>query len=228
MARIPDPRAPRAPHLRLLPAGLPPLPVVVPLLRPDQPVTPADDALLTSLARRARGGDLAARDLLWTAFAPRLEPAILRCARVTWGSAWVRRNGRPWDLEDMRQEAWRVFAELTAGWNGEGSVVPYVTAYFPWRLRNAMRRLGPPRRAVPLRIAAEPVSEYLTPRDVEASELLTRLAAALDPTDAEVLRLRRQGARFGEIAGSLGVSRRTVSRRWARIRRVAREVLGEL
>jgi hypothetical protein len=95
-------------RLRLLPAASSqPLPAVVPLLRPNHPVTPAQDALLTALARRARDGDEPARDLLWRAFAPALEPALLRCGRMAWRvqAGWVRRDGRPWELEDLRQEA---------------------------------------------------------------------------------------------------------------------------
>ena len=70
-------------HLRLLPHLAPgtvaPLPRVVPLLRPDQPITPAQDTLLTNLGKRARLGDDAARELIWRAFAERLEPVILGC-----------------------------------------------------------------------------------------------------------------------------------------------------
>ncbi len=228
MARTNDPQEPQPRFLRLLPpvTRSAPLPVVVPLLQPDQRVTPAQDALLTRLARRAREGDRDARELLWRALAPRLEPALLRCGRIAWQAAWVRRDGRPWELDDLRQEAWLVFAELADGWNGEDSFVPYATAYFPWRLRSAMRRLGPPRRAVPVHLAGAPVAECQGLLDVETAELLTAIAAELSPADADVLQMRAgEGAGFADIACRLGVSRRTVFRRWARIRRMAQQLL---
>lgn len=214
----------RAPHVRLLPRLSPqvvrPLPPVVPLLWPNQTVTPAQDALLTTLAQRARLGDDVSRDLLWRAFAARLEPALLTVGRMTWHTSWARRNGRPWELDDLHQEAWLVFVELVLRWDGEGSFVPYLTAYFPWRLRNAMRRIAPPRRA-----AAPPRIEE---PDTAALALLDAIEAKLSPAEQAVLRLRLQeNAGICEIARRLGINRRTVSRRWARICRVAREVTGD-
>jgi RNA polymerase sigma factor (sigma-70 family) len=223
------PRRTRPPHLRLLPGGLPPLPAAVPILRPGEDVTPAQDALLTGLAHRARRGDVAARDLLWLALAPKLEPSSRRCERLAWRMGWARRDGRPWEMEDLRQEAWLVFVALIDAWPGEGSFVPYAVAHFPWRLKNAMRRLGPPRgRVVLVSRPAEAAAECAELGQVEAEELRTTLLAALSPADAAVLRLRVElGASWGDVACQLGVSRRTVARRWARIRRVTRELLRE-
>jgi RNA polymerase sigma factor (sigma-70 family) len=230
MARTNDPQAPRPRHLRLLPHDPPvaarPLPAVVPLLQPDQPVTPAQEALLTSLARQARLGDRQARDLLWSAFAPRLEPALRRSGRIAWLPGWARRDDLPWELDDLRQEAWLVFSELAAGWDGEGSFVPYVTAYFPWRLRCAMRRLGPTRRSVPLFVAAGIAVECDGLFEAEGEALLAPIAAALSPADAIVLQCRvTEDMSLGEIARELGVSRRTVIRRWTRVRRITRRFL---
>lgn len=230
MARTNDPRKPHPPHLRLLapPVGPRVLPPVVPLLRPDQPVSPAQERLLTALARRARRGDQDAHDLLWRAFGPRLEPALRRCGGLTWQRNWVRRDGRPWELEDLRQEAWLVFSELIDGWNEEDSFAGYITAFFPWRLRDAIRRLEPPRRSVPLAYAARVAAERSEVRDAECDELLTRLAASLPPHDAALLRMRvAEGATVADIACRLGVSRKTVTRRWSRIRRTLCELLGD-
>ena len=229
MARTNDPRNPHPSHLRLLapPARMPVLPPVIPLLRPDQPVPPAQEAMLGSLARRARRGDAEARDLLWRAFGPRLEPALRHCGRMTWRANWARRNGRPWELDDLRQEAWLVFADLVDGWDEEASFVRYVTAYFSWRLRDAIRRLEPPRRTVPLSYAAR-ISTDGGLGDAARDELVDTLAAALRPEDAGLLRMRvAEGASEADIACRLGVSRRTVARRWSRVRRIVRTLLVE-
>jgi RNA polymerase sigma factor (sigma-70 family) len=231
MARTSDPREPHARRLYLVPnqqVSVPPLPPVVPLLRPNQLATPAQDALLSGIARRARLGDRAARDLLWRAFAPRLQPIMVRCGRMAWQREWVRRDNRPWDLEDLRQEGWLVFVELTTAWDGEGSFISYVTAYFPWRLRDAMRRIGPTRRTRPLSYVARRLAECRELLDVEGEELLTPVMAALSPADAMVLRMRvMEHLSLQEIARQLGVNRRTVTRRWARICDVARGILRD-
>jgi RNA polymerase sigma factor (sigma-70 family) len=230
MARTNDPRRPHLSHLRLLPPSVaaPPLPSVVPLLSPERPVSPTQDAVLTALARRARHGDRDARELLWRAFSPMLEPVLRRSGRMTWRPAWARRDGRPWELDDVRQEAWLVFSDLVDAWSGDGSFIPYVTAYFSWRLHAAMRRLEPPRRSVPLSYASRVVDNVRRLDGVEDAELLAAMAAALPPPDADLLRLRvAEGASVADIACRLGVSRRTIARRWKRIQRVARALLDQ-
>jgi RNA polymerase sigma factor (sigma-70 family) len=228
MDRSSDSRKAGSPRLYVLPAPQPPLPAAVPVLRPDALATPAEEALLTGIARRAKRGDRAARDLLWRAFAPRLEAALRRCGRMAWRHGWTRRDGCPWELDDLRQEGWRVFAELIADWNGEGSIVPYLTAYLPWRLQNAMRRLGPPRFRPLTAPTVEPVAECRELLDAEAEALLAEILAALSPEEEAVLALRLwEGATLGEVSRRLGVPRRTLNRRWERIRQVTRQVLEE-
>lgn len=224
-------RSPRPAHLQLVPPApaaspWPPLPFMVPLLRPDQVTTPTEDALFTMLAQRAQRGDSAASHLLWRAFADRLEPVIHGCARVTWQQTWPRRDGRPWGMEDVRQEAFVVFCDLTASWDGAGAYVPYITAHFAWRLRTAVRRLGP-QRQMALRTLPEatPAASHEL-LDVERQALLAAMSARLSPVDATVLDLHvREGLSLGEIAERLGEHRRTVTRRWQRVRAVAYEVL---
>ncbi len=231
MPRPNDPQLPKPRHLRLLPPPPPvstrALPVVVPLLRPDQPVTPGEETLLADIARQARHGDAMARDLLWRSFEARLEPALYRCGRMTWQRGWARRNGRPWELDDLRQEAWLVFSDLVMEWSGEGAFAPYVTHCFPLRLRRAIRVLGPLRRAVSLPVVPddEPDPEGGDMRVEEDDELLAAVQAALSPRDALVLQMRiTEEISLSEIARHLGVSRRTMVRQWVRIRRVARAV----
>jgi len=200
------------------------------LLRPDLPVTPAEETLLADIARQARLGDARARDLLWRSFEARLEPVLIRCGRMTWQREWARRNGRPWELDDLRQEAWLVFSDLVMAWNGEGAFAPYVIHCFPWRLRAAIRALGPMRRTVPMPVMMDdaPDPEGGNMPGGEEEELLTAVRAALSPRDALVLQMRiAEEISLSEIARRLSVSRRTMVRQWARIRRVARVVLGD-
>ena len=201
----------------------PPLPVMVPLLHPDQAITPRQEALITMLAKRARQGDGSANQLLWRAFEARLESALSGCTHATQQSGWPQRDGRPWVQEDLRQEAFLVFSDLTATWEGTESYVAYITSHFAWRLRMALRRLGPQRQSAPpdLPVACR---EML---DAEYHALLEAVAARLSPADAVVLDLAvREGRGLADIAEQLGANQRTITRRWQRICRVAQEVLS--
>jgi DNA-directed RNA polymerase specialized sigma24 family protein len=200
---------------------------MVPLLHPDEGITPNQEALITMLARRARQGDQAANQLLWRAFEARLEPAVGGCARTLQQHTWPQRDGRPWGQEDLRQEAFLVFSDLTATWAGAESYAAYITAHFAWRLRMAARRLGPQRTAAQ---HAEPPALPAMCREMldgEYRALLDAIAARLSPADAMVLDLYvREGRELGDIAHQLGVHQRTITRRWQRICRVAHEVLS--
>jgi len=199
------------------------LPVMVPLLHPEERITPRQEALITMLALRARQGDGAASQLLWRAFEARLEPAVEGCARATQQRTWPQRDGQPWAQEDLRQEAFLVFSDLTATWEGTESYAAYITAHFAWRLRMAARRLGPQRPATLTGLPAM-CHELL---DAEYQALLEAIAARLSPADAVVLDLCvREGRGLDDIANQLGVHQRTITRRWQRICRVAHEVLS--
>ena len=224
----------RPAHLRMAPPepeaapahDWPPLPVMVPLLHPDQTLTPTQEALVTTLAQRARQGDQGASQLLWRAFEARLEPAVSGCARATWQGAWPQRDGRPWAQEDLRQEAFLVFSDLTAAWEGTESYVSYITAHFAWRLRMAVRRLGPQRQPAPHATLPDLPTACREMLDAEYRALLEVVAASLSPADAVVLDLAvREGRGLADIAEQLGVPQRTIARRWQRICRVAYEVL---
>ncbi len=205
----------------------PPLPVMVPLLHPDEGITPKQEALITMLAQRARQGDQAANQLLWRACEARLEPAVGGCARAAWQSTLPQRDGRPWVQEDLRQEAFLVFSDLTAAWEGTESYVAYLMAHFAWRLRMAARRLGPQRHPAPPAVVPDLTSVCRELLDTEYRALLEAIAARLSPADAVVLDLYvREGRGLDDIADQLGVQQRTITRRWQRICRVAHEVLA--
>jgi DNA-directed RNA polymerase specialized sigma24 family protein len=203
------------------------LPVMVPLLHPEEAITPRQEALITMLAQRARQGDGAANQLLWRAFEARLEPVVSSCAHATRQGAWPQRDGRPWVREDLRQEAFLVFSDLTATWEGTESYVSYLTAHFAWRLRMAARRLGPQRQPALHAVVPDLPAVCRVLHDAEYRALLEAITARLSPADAVVLDLRvREGRGLGDIAHQLGVQQRTITRRWQRICRVAHEVLS--
>ena len=204
----------------------PPLPVMVPLLHPDQSITPRQEALMTMLAQRARQGDQATTQLLWRAFEACLEPALHSCTRTTQQSTGPHRDGQPWVQEDVRQEAFLVFSDLTATWEGTESYVPYITAHFAWRLRMAARRLGPQRHTAAPADMPDLPAMHRELREAEYRTLVETVAAHLSPADAMVLDLRvREGHELADIARQLGVPQRTIVSRWQRICAVARAVL---
>lgn len=207
-----------------------PVPVpaaVAPVLGADDPLGPEVERRLTALAHLARGGDRAARDTLFLALGPKIDRMLGRCRGLAWSSAGPRRDGRPWELEDLGQQAYIAFVDLLALWSGEGAVGPYLLAHLPWRLRNAWRELAAPRRrGAPFAPAA---AELLIDGSAAADEavvLLEAWAAGFPPLDGAILLLRfRDGATAAEIAAALGLQRRTLDRRWRRLRgRLRREL----
>ncbi len=185
-----------------LAAGLQPIAV-------DAQITPELDRTVSALARAARAGDLDARNALYSV----LEGKIRRFVRRYRGGSWA--GHRSWDDDDLAQEAFLVFVDLVTEWTGEGSFTPYFLAYFPWRLRDAVRRLNGAR---PFGQVAWPAHDLLsdgTAATGAAIALLESLAAGLPATSRAILLWHvRDGERFGAIATRLGISRRTVHRHW--------------
>lgn len=93
-------------------------------------------AAIHELALKAKANDIAARDCLWNALAPRLD----RVSRVLkpWPNS-AQMTGI-WDRDDVRQESWIVFADLINAWDGTVNFVPYLLARFAWRLRDRILR----------------------------------------------------------------------------------------
>ncbi len=190
-------------------------PPLVPLLTATEELTPALDALLTTIARRARAGDLAARNALYFALEAKIARFVRRYRYAPWSD-----DGR-WDADDVGQEAFLVFVELISAWPGEGSFGPYFLSRFPWRLRDAViRRLIRPCRFE--RSMLNPGDQGNDAANTETTLVLEDLAERFAPLAAAVLRAHIQdGEPFGRIAYRLGVNRRTVHRAW-------RAILAEL
>jgi len=210
------------------PSGSLPL---VPILGADDPLGPEVERRLTALAHAARGGDRDARDALFAAFGPKLDRMLGRCRGLAWSAAGPRRDGVPWELDDLRQEAYLAFVELLAAWPGDGSVGPYLLAHLPWRLRTAWKRLAAPRRCETRLAASEPALDLLADGSAAAEEarvLLEELAAALPPPDDEIFLLRvRDSLGTADVAERLGLGRHRVDRRWRKLRLRLRQAWRE-
>ena len=181
-----------------------------PPLPADSAVTPQLDRSLVVLARAARAGDPAARNTLYALLSAKIDRFVRRYRRGSWD------NDYSWDVEDLAQEAFLVFADLVDGWAGNDSFTPYFLAHFPWRLRDAVRRLNGTRQRDQIALAAQHdlVSDGTAATEA-AVDLLEALTARLSPTSRAMLLWRlRDGERFGTIAGRLGLSRRTLHRHW--------------
>lgn len=204
--------------LTVLPTPLPRFAPLVPLVAADAEITPDLDRMLTAAARAAHAGDSAARNALYFALEPKIARFAARFRRRGWAT------GSAWDYADVTQEAFVVFADLVAGWPGEGSFAPYFLDLFPRRLGGAVRLLdGPCPDPAGRGAGADPTALQDESADAAAATaLLVELTEGLDPIDARILLWRaRDRAPFGEIAARLQLNRRTVCRRW-------QSLLGEL
>lgn len=183
-------------------ASLPPLPL-------DGPVGAEIDRALTAAALAAQGGDGVARDELYAALAAKIAGFAGRYDGNGWG------NGA-WDGDDVRQEAYLVLVDLVATWPGGDSFVAYFLSRFPWRLRDAVRRLMGPRPASPR--PGNPALALMSDGSAAAEAtrvLVEAIAADLAEPDRTILWCRvGEGEQFGAIADRLGIDRRTVHRRW--------------
>ena len=190
----------------------------LPVLRRGEAPTPAGEQALAEAAVAARAGDPVARDALYEALA---QPIAVCVAR------YRRRASRAgvWDLDDVRQEAYLAFVETLEEWSGQPPFFGFFAIRFPRRLADAVQRLD--RRMRPPAVRG---GTHLLHDDSAAAAaslaLLEGLAATLPEPDGAILLLRiRDGQGFGTIARGLGLSRRTVCRRWGCLRELLRASL---
>ena len=190
----------------------------LPLLRAGEAPAPGIERALTEAALVARGGDVAARNGLYLALA---EPIAVQVARFRRRAA----SATAWDLDDVGQEAFFAFVAVLEEWHEGEPFFACFRARFPLRLRDAVRRLDRRPRWAVVRDDAVVLRDGST----EAAEALARLealAAGLSEPDASILRWRiGDGEPVGTIAARLGLSRRAVGRRWARLRDDLRRAL---
>lgn len=182
-------------------------------------VPPSLERLMEPVARRAQGGDRAARDELYFA----LEPKLLASAGRIPVPFAPRDTCGIWDRNDMRQEAYLVFLDIIDTCPADIPFGRYALGNFRWRLRDAAsRKLG--RRGIPPRsasVSAEGMADWLADdswRTVESEALIEAIASTLERPLDGMLRLHIiEGESITATAVRLGISRRTATSYWGRI-----------
>jgi DNA-directed RNA polymerase specialized sigma24 family protein len=124
-----------------------------------------------------------------------------------------------WDRGDVAQEVYLAFVDVIATWTPPIPFGRYVLAHFPWRLRDVVYR-GVARTGIPPSgtvVAMERI-DRLGDDSASAAEsrvLLESIAASFAAPYDDILRWHiGDGESLMTIAGRLGCSRRTATRRW--------------
>ena len=176
------------------------------------------DARLGALALRART-DPDIRNALYRLLDYKIERFVRRYRQRA-------RQLAIYEYDDVVQAAFVVFCDLVERWPGDRSFLGYFFTRFPWRLARAIdviERGTSTNQFVPVEEVEEPPpSPY--PDDALA---LIEAGALLSTRDREVLELRAgYGMTTRDTARMLGLSPRTIHRRWARIIDELREAAG--
>jgi DNA-directed RNA polymerase specialized sigma24 family protein len=197
----------------------------------DFELTPEIDADLSRRALVARS-DNEQRVILFSLLAWKINRFRARYQR------W---NLRPWDEDDIVQEAWLAFDDVLRSWtplDGNGGPAGfgyYLMAVYPRRLSDRVHLLLGTRRRngapVPLPWVEE-ADNRSDPDDLETDivteALLAAICGRLNAADATILRLAATTELDrASIAARANISRRTLYRRWPEITTIAREVLRD-
>ncbi|MDQ3549241.1 MAG: sigma-70 family RNA polymerase sigma factor [Chloroflexota bacterium] len=194
----------------------------------DFALTADIDADLSRRALLARD-DRAARDNLFVLLAFKINRFCSRFRR------W---NLRPWEIDDVRQEAYLAFIDIVNGWRPiPGGDTPagfsfYFMRVYPLRLTDRVRHVVQTRRDRPSTVAwSEDADDRPDPcameRDIETVAFIIEMSARLDTADARILLLRaNDDLPPDEVAAQAGVSRRTFYRRWKGIAATIRREVG--
>jgi RNA polymerase sigma factor (sigma-70 family) len=172
------------------------------------------DAQLARLALQTQAGNVDARNALYLALRPRITASI---RKLHYSGNWDRIEGRSWLFEDLEQEAFLIFCDLTNQWNPEPPrFAGYFFSHLPWRLRDKLRSWSAATAresaTLPLDVLSDDIADAAVSR-----EMLEAILATIDPADALVLRLRFiNGMSEAAVAHELGICTRTVRRRRVR------------
>ncbi len=186
-----------------------------------------DDAAFVELIARARGGDAAAVAALLRSF----EGEVRMMVRVR----LPRALRTQFDSMDFVQAVWQsVFAspdrpaldfETAGHFRGFLAGVAQNKVFEEHRRRTRTQKYDLRREErlyvrkgdgeTPLAVAA---ADPTPSQEVQADDCMEQLAAGRSPVEIEILRLRRQGLTFEEVAAETGLHERTVRRVIATIR----------
>jgi DNA-directed RNA polymerase specialized sigma24 family protein len=189
---------------------------LVPVLGASDEYDPDVDSILTAVARDAAAGSVAARNALFFALEPKIDRFVRRTSAVLLGS----NTGTIFDHDDVKQEAFVVFAELVSDWPGGESFWRYFFGHFPWALRNSIRKITRGTRYTTS--STDGVESEFDSCDFsngpEEQALLNALAESLSGADGRIhLWKIRDEESFVTIGSRLGADARTVKRAWERI-----------
>jgi RNA polymerase sigma factor (sigma-70 family) len=197
---------------------------LAPVLSLHERVPDVVDAQLARLAMQTQAGNIDGRNALYLALRPRIAASI---RKLRYSGNWERVEGRSWLFEDLEQEAFLIFCELTNQWNPEPPrFAGYFFSHLPWRLRDRLRSWSATTvresAALPLDVLTDDIADAAVMR-----ELLDALLATITPADAIVLRLRFiDGMSDAAAARELGICTRTVRRRRVRALKAIRTSLN--
>lgn len=185
----------------------------------DFALTPEIDADLSCRALRAQR-EPAERDILFNLLALKINRFCARFRR------W---NLRPWEIDDVRQEAYVTFVDVLNGWRpitsdgAPSGFSYYFMRAYPGRLNDKVVSIVGTRRGRPTPATwHEERDDRIDPaemeRDIEMLAYIMELSASLDAANARILLLRTaDDLTPDDIAARTGISRRTYYRRWKRI-----------
>ncbi len=153
-------------------------------------------------------------------------------------SRFRRWNLRPWEFDDVRQEAYMAFVDVLNGWRPiPGGDAPAGFAYYfmrvyPLRLTDRVQHVVGTRRGRPRSsIWSEELDDRVDPsemeQDIETLAYIMDLSARLDAANARILLLRTaDDLGPDDVAAQTGISRRTYYRRWKGIADTIRKEAG--
>jgi len=191
----------------------------------DFELTSERDADLTRRALLARD-DPFERDALFSLLAFKINRFCSRFRR------W---NLLPWEIDDVRQEAYLAFIDVLTGWRpiptdrGPAGFSYYFMRVYPLRLTDRVNRVVQTRRDRPSPTAWNADDDHrLDPsemeRDIETLAFIMEVSSRLDTADAQILLLHTAADLApNAVAARTGISRRTFYRRWKGIAATIRD-----
>ncbi len=168
---------------------------------------------LNALASSAQAGDAAARNTLWELTKELVDSAVMR----------QRILPRLWDRDDLRQEAFVVFAEVVEVWSGEPVAVYLEREYQPALARHVRRiqRKQAREGSVPVLLELEPDAE--AEQIYRLTELLEGLSRLPRPMELALCLHLVLGMPLAQVGRQLGLRRRELGQLLPLARRAATE-----